>query len=130
MNTKPKINKKHDCTGVRTPADVERKYNLGSGYQSKEMEERANQIALSLNVLEKKVNLYISSSDEIKNQILTDIESIRTNVSELYSIKANKNEVYSRSEMDLIIEGIKLLIPGYEAVAILDESLLDACTLA
>ena len=121
---------KQDRQGVRTPADVERKYNLGSGYQSKEMEERANQIALSLNVLEKKVNLYISSSDEIKNQILTDIESIRTNVSELYSIKANKNEVYSRSEMDLIIEGIKLLIPGYEAVAILDESLLDACTLA
>ena len=53
MNTKPKINKKHDCTSVRTPSDVERKYNLGGiSKYSGQNDERLNNIVQSLSVLE------------------------------------------------------------------------------
>ena len=103
---------RQDRQSVRTPTDIERKYNLGNlSSQGKLNEERLNNLVQSLSVLEKAVR------------------DITGEVEELFNIKADKTATYSKTEVDMLLENIRALLPGYGAEAILDEAVLDMCVL-
>ena len=111
---------RQDRQGVRTPTDIEIKYNLRNfASQSKLNEERLNSIVQSLSVLEK-----------LTRNIQTELEAAKQELNILSDVKADKADTYLKTEIDLMLEQVKALIPGYTAVAILDESLLDNCVLA